>query len=184
MSKNYTEQSLPEILFGEYLIGNVISIGLMLIAGAIFAFNFACIKDHLFAPYRLDEEAKLVEITEGETEKWDYIDENDKYDNFQHRATYSYKESLYVYHYVYYVNDIPQTYTHSNSSGTWHKIGDTETVYFYSADGKDYKRIDSPSLFYIFLFISGVVLLIGFVYFVCNQVYKISHAKKKKRKKR
>ena len=150
------------------------------IAVGIFLFCFSLTYSVITAPYHVSVEAKLEKITEGETEKWKYIENKQDDPNPNLRATRTYKESYSVYHWKYYVDDIPHTYTSTTESGI---VGNTREMKFWSDDGVEYYR-DSTGLGYIFMFVSALFALAALFIIIRIIIIKIIMAKDNSGKKK
>lgn len=152
------------------------------IAAGVFAFCFSYTYDFLTAPYHAEVEAKLEKITSGETEKWEYIESKEEEPNPNKRATRTYTESIYGYHWKYYIDDKPHEYVNTSSFGSEHKVGDVEKMSFWSYDGKEYYRSYGSGLNYIFMALSAVVILAALYIIIRIIIIKIIMSKEKRKK--
>ena len=141
-----------------FLIAGIV---VMLIGAAVFAFCFSIAFDYMTAPYKEEVEAKLVDIKEGVTEKWEYTESKEEARDPNKRATRTYRESIYSYHWKYYINDKPYIWETTESSGTAHKIGDTMNMKFWSADGEEYHRSWTGAVNNVLIFVAGVVTAVA-----------------------
>ena len=154
------------------------------IAAGVFALCFSFTYDVLTAPYHIKTEARLDKITSGVTEKWEYIEGKDEARNPNQRTTRTYQESVYSYHWTFYVDDIPHEYISTSSFGGEHKVGDTESMLFWSCDGEEYFRTYGTGLNYVLMFVSAAVMLAALFVIVRIIVIKIKIASEKAEKQK
>lgn len=156
----------------------------ILVAAAIFAFCFSIDRDYITAPYKVEVEAKLVDITEGKQEKWEYVESKEEAPNPNLRATRTYTESVYTYHWKYDINDRSHIWKTSESSGSSHKIGDTQTMRFWSTDGVDYHRSWSGGVNNLFMFLSAAVIVAALYIIIRIVIIKIIMSRETRQKKK
>ena len=153
----------------------------LIISGLVFWFCFSIVQDYVTAPYKDEVTATIVEITEGSEEGWEYTDREEK--DPRYRETRITGKKVYGLKWEYYINDKKYIWESSDTYSTSHKVGDTETMRFWSSDGIEYHR----SYFGTFVFIiMGVCGLIGLValYFIIKTLYvKIRYKAMKSKKK-
>ena len=148
------------------------------IAVGIFAFCFAITYDVITAPYHVDVEATLEKVTEGERERWEYNESKEDQPNPNLRTTRTYKESYRVYHWKYYIDDIPHTYTSTTEVGV---VGSKHNMSFWSRDGVEYYRTGT-GLSYLFMLLSVLVALAALYIIVRIVIIKIIMARDKRAK--
>lgn len=154
----------------------------ILIAAVVFALSFSYTYDYLTAPYRVDVDATLTEITEGNTEKWEYIESREEARNPNERATRTYTEKIYTYHWEYTIDGKTHTYKNTSSLGAENKIGDVKRMHFWSNDGEEYFRYYQSGLNYALMAVSAVVMIAALFVIVRIIIIKIKMSSEKKKK--
>ena len=154
----------------------------ILIAAVVFAFSFSYTYDYLTAPYHAEVNATLVKITEGETEKWEYVEGRDEARSPNKRATRTYTESVYGYHWEYTVNGITHEYVATSSSGVENKVGDVKKMYFWSYDGEEYHRSYRSGVNYVLMIASAAVIIAALFIIFRIMIIKIQMKSENKKK--
>lgn len=167
-----------------HLLWLVVSGILLIIAAVVYWFCADIAKDYRTAEFRADVTATLVEIKEGETEKWDYVEGKDEARTPQERATRTYTESIYGYYWEYEIDGKTYTWRTTSSSSSAHQIGDTMDLRFWSNDGVDYHRSYYSSTTDIFMFLSVVAAIAALYLFTRVLIVKIRVANRKKKKRK
>ena len=152
------------------------------IAAGVFALCFAYTYEYLTAPYRAEVQATLVKITEGEQEKWEYIESKKEEPNPNQRATRTYTEKIYGYHWEYTIDGKTHTYETTSSSGSVNKVGDVEKMKFWSRDGEEFYRSYGTGLNYVLMIVSAVFFFAALFIIIWIIIIKIQMASQKRKK--
>ena len=168
----------------NHLLFLVISVLAIVIAIPIFLLTYTMQRDWLTAKYREEVTATLVDIREGEEEKWEYIESAEEARTPQERATRTYTSTFYSYDWEYELSGKKLIWNISESSGSVHKLGDTMELRFWSNDGVDYQRSNHGPVSSLIMWVSvSVVVIAG--YLIIRIIYiKIRLKNMKKRKKK
>ena len=139
----------------------VISAAAIIIAGAVFAFCLSMRMDYITAKYKLEVEATLTDIRQGETEKWAYTENGKEEKDPRYRETRTYTETIYGYYWEYEINGEKQVWHNTESSASAHKIGDTMTMKMWSSDGEEYHRSWYGAVSTVIMYLSAGVILVA-----------------------
>ena len=162
----------------------VICTAALLIAAAVGALLLSMAWDYTTARYQLEVDAVLVDIREGTTEKWDYIEGKDEARTPAERATRTYTESVYSFDWEYEINGEKLIWTTSESSYTAHKLGDTMQMRLWSNDGTEYHRSYHGSTTILLTAVCAAVFAAALYIIVRIIIIKILIAKRKNKGRR
>lgn len=163
----------------------VISVLVMLVAGALLALSISIASDYLTAEYKETVTSKVIDVRQTEKEDWEYAEEKQEGQRPEQRETRIVKYTLYTVEWEYEINGEKQTYTTSDKYLSDKKVGDTEKVRLISDDGVTYTRNGFGTVNMLFIILSGAFTAVGLFVFVMSQIgYILSKNKKKRKKKR
>lgn len=161
-----------------------VAIAVIVVSIGVFLFCSSYRWDYDRAELKADVTATLVKITEGETEKWDYIEGKDEARTPQERATRTYKESIFGYYWEYEINGKTDYWETTDVSGTAHEIGDTMELRFWSNDGETWHRTYYGSVTEGFVYLSIILFVVALYFVIRVIIVKICVASRKKKKRK
>ena len=151
--------------------------------GRVF-FTFSIAQDWLTAKYKEEVTATLIEIREGEEERWEYIESKEEARTPNERETRTYTQTIYTLDWEYEIGGVKHIWNTAETSLTSHQIGDTMVMRFWSLDGAEYHRSDHSAVSILLMWIS-IAAAGASLYLILRIVYiKIRIRSKKKGKKR
>ena len=161
-----------------------VAIAVIVVSIGVYLFCSSYRWDYDRAELKADVTATLVKITEGETEKWDYIEGKDEARTPQERATRTYKESVYTYYWEYEINGKTDYWETTDVSGTAHEIGDTMELRFWSNDGETWHRTYYGPVTEGFVYLSIILFVVALYFVIRVIIVKICVASRKKKKRK